>query len=160
LKNTELSGKQKAGQRRILIVDDDTEFRNTLRALVESLGYLSTETDSAHAALALMEKRHFPIVISDIVMPEKDGLKLLQVIKERYPEVDVLIITGFESEYSPLEIVQAGASDFLAKPFGMDQLGARLHKIEREKALREKLYLSAIADPLTGVFNRRYFFHK
>ena len=149
--------KESVSKKRILVIDDDPVFRYTLRQLVESLGYLCTETGSAQAALELMERTRFSIVISDIVMPEMNGLELLQTVKARYPEVDVLIITGFERDYSALEILQAGASDFLAKPFGMDQLRARLHKIDRERALREKLYLRSITDDLTGLFNRRYF---
>jgi two-component system cell cycle response regulator len=149
--------KEDVSEKRILIIDDDAVFRNTLCQLVESLGYLRAEAGSAQAALELMEGTHFSIVISDIVMPETDGLELLEAVKTRYPEVDVLIITGFETDYSALRIVQAGASDFLVKPFDVNQLGARLHKIERDRAVRETLYLRSVTDDLTGLPNRRYF---
>jgi diguanylate cyclase (GGDEF)-like protein len=131
-----------------------------LRSFVESLGYVCVDSASAQTALDLLKKTQFPIVISDIVMPEMDGIKLLREIKKRYSDVDVLIITGYRSEYSAMKIVQAGASDFLAKPFSLEQLGARLYKIEMEKRLRSKLYMKSITDELTGLYNRGYFYQK
>jgi two-component system cell cycle response regulator len=144
--------------KRILLVDDECGLRQTLRDFVESLGYFCAEADSGRRALELLRRTYFPIVISDIVMPEMDGLELLHLIKKKHPGVDVLMITGYGDKYSPAEIVQAGASDFLEKPFSLEQLGARLSKIEREKILRETLFISAITDELTGLYNRRHFY--
>jgi len=156
----EVPRKDEVLQKRVLIVDHEATFRGNLRSSVESLGYLCTEADSAHAALELLKRTDFPIVISDVTMPEMDGLELLHVIKKRYSDVDVLIVTGQEGTYSPMKIVEAGASDFLAKPFSMEQLAAQLYKIEREQALKNKLHLSSITDQLTGLYNRRYFYQK
>ena len=152
--------KDGVSQKRILTVDDEGTFRRILRNFVASLGYIYTEADSARAALEFLKETYFPIVISDIIMPEMDGLELLCIIKKRYSNVDILIITGYESTYSPLEIIQAGASDFLAKPFSIEQLAAKLYKIEREKALKQKLYFSSITDELTGLYNRRCFYQE
>lgn len=147
-------------QKRVLIVDDEETFRGILRSFVESLGYLCVEAESAHSALKLLKKTRFPIVICDIVMPEMDGLELLRIIKKRYSDVDVLLITAYRGNYSPMKVVQAGASDFLAKPFSLDQLGARLYKIEMEKVLKNKLYFKSITDELTDLYNRGYFYQK
>lgn len=147
-------------QKRVLIVDDEDMFRVMLRSFVQSLGYVCVEAESARAALELLKKTNFPIVISDIVMPGMDGLELLRIIKKKYADTDVLIITAFDNNYSPMKVVQAGASDFLAKPFNLDQLGARIHKIEMERVLRKKLYFRAITDELTDLYNRRYFYQK
>ena len=153
------SGKEKAPEKRILIVDDDAKFRTVLCNFVEALGYSCVQANSGRLALALLERMRFLIVITDIVMPGMDGLALLRIIKERYTDVDVLIITGYGARYSATRIVQTGASDFLTKPFNMEQLGARLCKIEQEKTLRNKLYSQAVTDELTGVYNRRHFYH-
>jgi len=152
--------KEEALERNVLVVDDEASSRGTIRDYVESFGYLCTEAGSAHAALELLKKKHFPIVISDILMSEMDGLELLGIIKERHSDVDVLIITEHESEYSPMRILEAGASDFLAKPFGREQIRAKLYKIEREKALKNRLYSSSVTDELTSLYNRRYFYEK
>jgi len=156
----EALGKEEIPNKRILIVDEEASFRGVVRDFVESFGYSCNEADSAHAALELLRKSHFPIVISDFLLPEMDGLELLRLIQESYSDVDVLIITEDESKCSPRKIVQAGASDFLARPFSMEQLAAKLCKIEREKELKNKLYLSSITDELTGLYNRRYFYQK
>ena len=155
---TKTPEKERALEKNVLIVDDEALFRGTLRDLVESFGYLCTEANSAQTALELMKKTHFPIVISEIAMPEMDGLELLGLIKEQYADVDVLMMTDREHEYSPMKIVQAGATDFLAKPFTVEQLGAKLYKIEKEKALKSKLFHSSITDELTRLYNRRYFY--
>jgi two-component system cell cycle response regulator len=152
------SGTEEGHPKRILLVDDESGLRRTLRDFVKSLGYSCAEADSGRRALELLRRRYFPIVISDIVMPEMDGLELLHLIKKKYSDVDVLIITGYRGKYSPLKIVQAGASDFLEKPFSLEQFAARLSRIEREKVLREKLFISAITDELTGLYNRRHFY--
>ena len=157
---TKTPEKDGALEKNVLIVDDEALFRGTLRDLVESFGYLCTEANSADAALELIKKTHFPIIICDIVMPEMDGLELLGLIKKQYPDVDVLMITGYEHEYSPMQIVQAGATDFLPKPFTVEQLGAKLYKIEKEKALKNRLFHSSITDELTRLHNRRHFYEK
>lgn len=156
----EVLGKDEVSEKRILVVDDEALVRCTLRDLVESIGYSCTEANSAQVALKLLKETHFPIVTLDIAMPEMDGLELLSLMSKDYPDVDVLIITGYEDEYSALKIVQTGASDYLAKPFTMEQLAAKLYKIEREKALKQKLYSSSITDELTGLCNRRFFYQK
>jgi diguanylate cyclase (GGDEF)-like protein len=160
VKIIEASEKVEFSQRRILIVDDEEAFRESLRSLVESLSYICTEADSGPKALELLKRTHFPIVIADIVMLKMDGLELLHRIKKGYSDVDVLIITGYNGKYSPSKIIQAGASDFLEKPFTLDQLKARLSRIENERVLRRKLYVSAITDELTGLYNRRHFYRK
>lgn len=147
-------------QKRVLIVDDEETFRGILRSFVESLGYWCAEAASGRAALGLLKKTRFPIVISDIVMPEMDGLELLRAIRKHYSDVDVLIVSAYGDNYSPMKIVESGASDFLAKPFSLEQLGARLYKIEMERVLRKKLYIKGITDDLTELYNRGYFYQK
>jgi two-component system response regulator FlrC len=136
---------ERATQKRILIVDDDEEFRGTLRDFVETLGYLCTEADSGPAALRTLKETRFPIIISDIVMPEMDGLELVCSIKKRYPDVDVLLTTGYKSQYSLSEILQAGACDLLAKPFGIKNLSTRIKRIERKRATRRRLSMCCMS---------------
>ena len=147
-------------EKNVLIIDNEASSRGALRDSVESFGYLCTEAISAQAALDLLSKTFFPIVIFDIMISDMDGFELLRTTKESYSDVDALIITADESEYSPIKILEAGASDFLRKPFTVAQVGAKLYKIEREKALRNRLYFSSITDELTGLFNRRYFYQR
>jgi diguanylate cyclase (GGDEF)-like protein len=154
----DMSKTGETSQKKILLVDDEAEFRDTLRGFLESLGYSCTEADSAQTALTLLKETHLPTVIYDALMPELDGLEFLALIKKRHSDVDVLMITESDCPYPPLRILQAGASDFLEKPFSQDQLALRLLKIEREQALKKRLYTNTITDQLTGLYNRRYFY--
>lgn len=160
VKIIEPSSKEEISEKKVLVVDDEDNFRVILRSFVESLGYWCAEAGSGREALGLLRKTHFPIVISDIVMPEMDGLELLRAIKSRHSDVDVLIVSAYGDNYSPMKIVESGASDFLPKPFNLEQLAARLYKIEMERVLRKKLYIKGITDDLTNLYNRGSFYQK
>ncbi len=95
-----------------------------------------------------------------MAVPEMSVLEWLRIIKKRYPDMGVLIITEHEKEYSKSKMVQVGASDLLVKPFSREQLAAQLYKIERERALRNRLSSSSITDELTGLNNRRCFYRQ
>jgi diguanylate cyclase (GGDEF)-like protein len=150
----------KALAKQVLIVDDEVQFRGIVRNFVESFGYSCVETDSGFTALELLKESPFSIVIADLAMPEIDGLELARMIKERHVEVDVLIIAADEMGYSPMKIIQAGANDYIPKPFTKEQLEAKLYRIEKERELKERLYSSSITDELTGLNNRRCFYRK
>jgi diguanylate cyclase (GGDEF)-like protein len=144
-------------RKRVLVVDSEEVSCGIVRSYVESLGFLCTEVSSAGEALKQLGQTEFSIVISGLILPELDGLELVDIIKRKHPNVDVLIISASERCQSPVGIIEAGASDFMTTPFSMEQLRARLHKIEREKEVRSELYVKGITDELTGLFNRRYF---
>lgn len=149
----------------ILITDDDQSIREMLFDMIQIFGYDCNVASKAEEALKILDEGKFSIVISDIKMPEIDGISLTKLIKERYPEIDVVIITGYDTEYSFKDVIKAGASDFVTKPFGVDELEAKLNRIIREKNLKrelkernEDLRRLAIRDSLTGLYNQRYFY--
>jgi len=124
---------------KILIVDDDHEVREMLGGNIALFGY---EYDTAEDGLAAIDKLkgdNFSIVISDIKMPNFDGIQLLQYIRKNYPFVDVIIVTGFGDKYSYVDVIKEGASDFLSKPFNIDELEAKLNRVIREQRLIKEL---------------------
>ncbi|WAC07531.1 MAG: diguanylate cyclase [Thermodesulfobacteriota bacterium] len=152
---------------KVLIVDDSKTICQILVDLMNSLGYENkTATDGLQALIMLKEEK-FSVVISDIEMPGVDGLTLIKKIKENSPEIDVISITGFGTKYSYSEVIKTGASDFIVKPFGIDEIVAKLNRIFRERSIKRQLeeknaelLLLSINDDLTGLYNRRHFYNQ
>lgn len=107
----------------LLIVDDDPRIRGLLTESLSALGYTTSQASNGREALELVYGHEFDCVITDIRMPEIDGLTLLQSLKRQKPDLPVVMITGFAIPQHKAEAVEAGADGFLMKPF-------RLSKIE------------------------------
>jgi len=150
---------------KILITDDDQSIREMLLDMIHLFGYECQAACNAEETLKILKEDNFSIVISDIKMPEIDGISLTKLIKDRYSEIDVVIITGYDTDYSFKDVIKAGASDFVTKPFSIDELEAKLNRIIRERNLQrelkeknEELKRLSIRDSLTGLYNQRHFY--
>jgi diguanylate cyclase (GGDEF)-like protein len=150
---------------KILVTDDDQSIREMLFDMVQLFGYECRTACDAKEAMKILKEANFSIVISDIKMPEIDGISLTKLIKEKYPEIDVMIITGYDTDYSFKDVIKAGASDFVTKPFSIDEIEAKLNRIIRERNLKreleeknEGLKRLSIRDSLTGLYNQRHFY--
>jgi DNA-binding response OmpR family regulator len=99
----------------ICLIDDDHDVRRTLRSHLESGGYKVIEASNGHEGLRLLGHHACEIAIVDLIMPEKEGLSTILEIKERFPRVRVLAITGRDAQYLKLA-GQLGADETLAKP--------------------------------------------
>ncbi len=119
--------------RKILIVDDDKGLRSILARSFAVIGFECHEAEDAFKALARIEDEPFDLVISDISMPEMDGIQFMKQAKASFPDLDFIIMTGYSGEYSYVDIIGAGASDYMSKPFGINSAVARIERIDREK---------------------------
>ncbi len=119
--------------RNILIVDDDMGLRSILVKSFQVIGFKCSEAEDALSAYNMICNEKFDLVISDISMPVMDGIELMKKVKTEFPEIDFIIMTGFSGEYSYVDIIDAGASDYMTKPFGINSAAARIERIEREK---------------------------
>ena len=144
----------------ILVVDDDEMVRVTLKVLVSSLGYKVLVASDGPEALQILETSPVDLVISDVVMPEMDGLELLEHVKRDHPGVDVIIATGFSNRASYADVIKAGAMDFIKKPIDQAELEAKLARAFRERDLVGRLEQLSLSDGLTGLWNRRAFDEK
>lgn len=136
---------------KVLIVDDDMRVREMLHEMLPSLGYECRVAANGKEALTILEDEYFPIVVSDIRMPGIDGIELLRKIKEKYSNTDVISITGHSNEYSFTDVIRAGASDFILKPFSKDELEAKIRRIIRERKLNAEVITSR--NELMAIFN-------
>jgi len=123
---------------KILIAEDE---EITLKHLVNALqkaGYTAVGTQNGQDAFQKIENDHFDLLIADIKMPGMTGMELLDKIKERQIEAEVIIITGFGSIGSVVEAMKKGAYDYVTKPFNLDELLLKVGKIHEQRTLKKE----------------------
>ncbi len=123
---------------RVLIVDDEKSIRNTVSEFLRLGGHEVQAAEDADAAGALMQAQVFDVVVTDIILPRVSGVTLLQRIKERTPDIQVIMMTGEPTVDTAVEAVRAGAYDYLSKPTGKRELLAVVGQAARIKALLDE----------------------
>ncbi len=118
---------------KILIVDDNDLMRTLLRGILRNEAYqIIGEARNGLIALEMTERLRPDIICMDVMMPEMDGLEALQEIKEKYPKIIIVMITGNPSVENVQESIKSGASGFIIKPFNaakvLDTLARALGK--------------------------------
>ncbi|MFZ3199790.1 MAG: HD domain-containing phosphohydrolase [Candidatus Acidiferrales bacterium] len=106
----------------ILVADDEEAIREVVSTLLESQGYRCKTCPDGRVALESFRNGSFDLVLSDIVMPEMNGLKLLAAVRQEDPDVPVIMVTAMHDISIALEAIRAGAYDYILKPFEKDQL--------------------------------------
>jgi len=107
---------------RILVVDDEEAIREVVSTMLESKGYRCTAVSNGRAAQEQVKKSRPDLVLSDMIMPEMDGIKLLDWLREYDPEIPVIMVTAIHDISTALEAIRRGAYDYILKPFEKDQL--------------------------------------
>ena len=148
----------------ILIVDDDDAIRESVEDFLEMKGYVVQASSSAEEAIERLDDFKADIVLTDIMMQGMDGLELTKYINKKF-DARVIVMTGFNAEYSYKDAIDTGASDFIFKPFRFEELDLRIKRVQHEIALKqkhdkamEKMKKLVITDDLTGLNNSRHFF--
>ena len=124
---------------KILIVDDEEMVCSFISDVLDSNGYQYALAKNGLEALDTLAKEYFPIIITDINMPKMGGMQLLEQTKQNFPDSVVIIMTGFSEKYPFTEVIKAGASDYLVKPFSPNELLAKVNRVMRETILVQKL---------------------
>jgi len=122
-------------QTSILILDDEPIVGKRLKPSLEKKGYEVESFTSSKEALERIEERSFDIVVTDLKMEGMDGMQFLTLVKEKYPDTEVIVITGFATMATARESYNKGVFDFLAKPF---KLGEIVEVIGRAEAKQKK----------------------
>lgn len=141
----------------MLSVDDDEEMIGLLHEVVSQLGHVSVTAVDGVDALEKLGESEFDIIITDISMPRMNGIELTKRVKTDFEDIDVVVVTGYQEEYKYTDVIEIGASDFISKPFNINELEAKINRIIRERELRAELKRLSIRDGLTSLYNRRYF---
>ncbi len=123
---------------KILVAEDEEITLKHLLYALEKEGYTITGVKNGTDALKKIEKEEFDILIADIKMPGIDGLTLLADVKDKYPNTEVIIITGFGTIESAVDAMKKGAADYITKPFNLDELNLKIKKIQEKKRLEKE----------------------
>lgn len=163
-------------ERKVLIVDDEAGIRRNLHVGLTQHGFSIDDAEDGLSALAQIESSYhkgtpYSFVITDMVLPDINGLKLLEVIKSKYPKLPVIVITGYGTEVTADEVTARHGDGFLSKPFLADDLADVLGKVVppkmdapqaiAEPALKTSVSAYALVKVKAGgdvkVFNKLYF---
>ncbi|HET97774.1 MAG TPA: sigma-54-dependent Fis family transcriptional regulator [Desulfurivibrio alkaliphilus] len=120
--------------RKILVVDDEQNMRVALYEALSRGGYEVTVAENGRMALDLLAKAEPDLVITDIRMPEMDGIEMLRRIKELHPALPVVIITGYATVETAVEAMKRGAVDYILKPFPVEVIEETVKKVLRERS--------------------------
>ncbi|MGO9376359.1 MAG: response regulator [Syntrophobacteraceae bacterium] len=125
--------------KRVLVVDDEQNICAVLTKYLRSCGYSCQSFTDPAKVLDVLKRNDFELVISDIKMSGIDGLKLLSEILKTDPALDTIMMTGHTTIYTFSDIIRAGATDFIAKPFELPELKAKIERIDRERKMQREL---------------------
>jgi two-component system KDP operon response regulator KdpE len=118
---------------RVLVVDDEPAIRRFLRTSLDSQGFDVLEASDAQSALALMARSSIDVLVLDLGLPDMDGLDVIKTLREQGSSVPVIVLSSRSDEVAKVNALDLGADDYVTKPFGMDELLARLRAALRHK---------------------------
>lgn len=161
-----ITGPERFEETTILVVDDEPAIGKLVGSIMTKAGFTCQVAHNAEQALECMRDKEFAVVVTDIMMPGMDGLKLTDIIKSNYTS-DVIVMTGYSAEHSYEEAVAKGASDFIFKPIRYEELILRIKRVLEERRYRkerevllENLQRLALTDGLTELYNSRHFYNQ
>ena len=135
----------------ILVVDDDRAFRIATRTLLEDEGYAVVLASSGAESLEQLAEKTVDLVLTDLVMEEMTGLALLAQLKERYPDIPVIMVTGFGSIQTAVEAIHLGAADYVTKPHNNEEL---VLKVGRTLEIKSKdRELQSLRQAVSGTYH-------
>jgi DNA-binding NtrC family response regulator len=120
---------------RVLLVDDEEEYLEIMSERMRARDIEVTTSTSAREALDMIATESFDAVIMDFMMPEMNGIEALKAIKEKNPEMQIILLTGHATVEKTVEAMKAGAMDLIEKPADLDALSEKIKSAHNQKAL-------------------------
>lgn len=133
-------------KKKILLVDDDERILSTFSEIFQIKGYDVTTAGDGAKALQYLREYYFDLVISDLSMPEVNGIQVLKEAKKQNLEISMIMLTGYGDMRSAIEALRLGADDYILKPCNIDELLLRIERCfeSSENARKVKLYESLL----------------
>lgn len=144
--------------KKILIVDDDDELRANLSEILQGKGYQTDEASSGKEAIKKALIGEFDIVLLDLIMPKISGMDVLTELRKSKPKTKVIMITAFATIDNAVEAIKKGASDYISKPFKIEELHTTIRRVLEEARFEEgikKLDLDFTMSALSNSIRRK-----
>jgi two-component system OmpR family response regulator len=122
---------------KILVVDDEQDFLETIIKRLKTRGIEVAGVDSGYKALEFLDAGDVDVIILDVKMPGMDGIEALREIKKKKPLVEVIMLTGHASVESGIQGMQLGAFDYVMKPVALDELLEKVRQAYERKMIQE-----------------------
>jgi len=148
---------------KVLVVDDEQAARESVVDFLRLEGYEVSEASDGETALQMVEREHYNVVVTDLVMPRMDGLAFMKAARQFERHTEYIVMTGFASWETAVEAMKLGAADYLPKPLNFDLLrivvARTLEKQRLAEWARQAEYYRRLAqtDGLTALYNHRFF---
>ncbi|MFK5893024.1 MAG: EAL domain-containing protein [Pseudomonadota bacterium] len=124
----------------ILVADDEPIMRTSLKELLKAYGYDCTLAEDGKHALTLLDKQKFDILLLDLMMPQIDGHQVMVQAKEKFPDVDIIVVSGDATFNNAANALRLGAKDFISKPYKPDDLIKCIRHIQETRNLKNKIH--------------------
>jgi len=138
----------------ILVIEDDNKMRDGLVEILKDEGYNVDSAQNGSLGLDKTKKKDFDIVLTDLIMPVMGGMEVLREIKHIKPKTSIIMITAFGTIENAVEALKAGASDYITKPFKIDEVQTKLRKViaetefEKSPGLLNSDIIKALSNPI------------
>ncbi len=140
---------------KILIVDDDPETRTNIAEILHDAGYYSDEAASGGEAIERITLEYFNIILLDLMMPGMNGIDTLAEVRRLSPKTKIIMITAFATVENAVRAIKKGASDYITKPFKIEELLITIRRVLEEASFEEDIKkldidhtLSSLANPI------------
>ncbi|MGZ3538956.1 MAG: response regulator, partial [Thermodesulfobacteriota bacterium] len=127
------------GKERILVVDDEETVREMVSKIINLIGHEVVTTGNGREALEILRSQPFSIMITDVKMPEMDGFELMKVVRDQFPGTPIICMTAHGASYTYTDVVGVGATEYITKPITIDEMMAKLKRVNRQKDLIKDL---------------------
>ncbi len=117
---------------KILVVDDDAIVIKSCTRILELEGYTVSTVSCADEALETLKKESFDLLLVDVKMPKRDGMFLMKEIRKDFPELPVVVMSGYSTAETIADALRSGATQFIAKPFRPDELMKVVRQVVRK----------------------------
>ena len=114
----------------ILVVDDDRIVLQSCKRIFEAEGFHVSLSSNAREAIEILEKENFQLLLVDVVMPEYDGIYLIEQAHKRWPDLPTIVMSGYPTQNTVSEGLHRGAAHFIPKPFTPDELLEAVQKVQ------------------------------
>lgn len=143
----------------LLLVDDEERFLSTTKTLLDKRGVITHTAAGGREALRILDEKRVDVVVLDVKMPDMDGIETLRLIKQRYPLVEVVMLTGHASVDSAVDGMRLGAFDYLMKPCDITDMLKKIQEAFIKKQVTEekiqKLRVERIISHPMAVFDKQ-----